>query len=110
MLALQAAENAPTMSQPGAEGGAQQAEAQALPELPNIFGWTHHLLESLDSTRPAMEKFNATVASWGFKDPLGTPVTAFENVFFGFLYIALLSAFIISGYKRLRKSPKEGTL
>jgi F-type H+-transporting ATPase subunit a len=107
MLAWQAGESAPA----GETGAAPQHEqAHGIPELPNLFGVVEGILENNSATRPAVEQFQSTVAKWGFNDPLGTPVTAFENVFFAAIYIAVLSAFFISGYRRLRKSPKEGSL
>lgn len=87
-----------------------EAHGAKVPELPNLLGELHHALHINKSTHAATEKFDKTVAGWGFADPLGTPVTALENIVFAFVYIAALCAFFISGYKRMKKSPKEGTL
>jgi F-type H+-transporting ATPase subunit a len=91
-------------------GHAEEATGSKVPELPNLLGQIHHILHGTPATHEAVGKFDKTVASWGFADPLGTPVTALENIAFAYLYIALLCAFFISGYKRLKKSPKEGSL
>lgn len=91
----------------GAQGAAQAQEG--IPELPNLFGVLHHWLEA---AHPALaQSINNFVAWLGFKDPLGTPFTAFENLLYALLVIIGLSAFFISGYLRLRSAPpKAGKL
>jgi F-type H+-transporting ATPase subunit a len=119
MLAWQAAENTEISGETAAhEGAAGHAEPEGskVPELPNLLGVIHGALEKTPSTEPAVEKFNEAVGApfghpeFGFKDPLGTPVTAFENVIFAFIYIAAIAGFFISGFLKMKKSPKEGRL
>lgn len=90
-----------------AHAGAEHAQ-EGIPELPNLFGVLHHIIEA---NFPALgDSLNNFVAWVGFKDPLGTPFMAFENVLYALIVIIALSAFFISGYLRLRKSPKDGRL
>jgi F-type H+-transporting ATPase subunit a len=108
-MLLWLAEQAEAMAQgaAGAHAGAEQAK-EGIPELPNLFGVIHHVIES---QYPAVgDALNSFVTWLGFKDPLGTPFSAFENVLYALIVIIALSAFFISGYLRLRKSPKEGRL
>jgi F-type H+-transporting ATPase subunit a len=122
MLAWQAAQNADGetaeavgIEQPAAERRAEPKESK-VPELPNLFGVIHGVLEKTPATAPAVEKFNTALGApfghpeYGFKDPLGSPVTAFENIFFAVIYIIAIAGFFISGFKRMKKSPKEGRL
>jgi F-type H+-transporting ATPase subunit a len=79
-----------------------------VPELPNLLGVIHGALSKL---APGFTKtLDGTVAGWGFNDPLGTPFTAFEGILYALLAILGLSIFFISGYRRLKRSPKEGRL
>jgi len=50
------------------------------------------------------------VRGLGFSDPMGTPVTAFENIIYALVVIIALIAFFVSGYLRRRKSPKDGKM
>jgi F-type H+-transporting ATPase subunit a len=89
-------------------GGGGEHAAPGIPELPNLLGTIHHFLgvkapgiaDTLDNFAHAL----------GFSDPMGTPFSALENVIFALLVIIGLSAFFISGYLRLKRSPKEGRL
>lgn len=92
----------------GAHAGGEAA-AEGIPELPNLFGVLHHILEV---KFPAVaDSINNFVAWLGFKDPLGTPFTAFENILYALIIVIALSAFFISGYLRLRAAPpKDGKL
>lgn len=104
-LAEQSAEAA------AAAGGAVAAESEAegIPELPNLFGVVHKVLEHY--APPVADSINNFVAWLGFKDPMGTPFTAFENILYAALLIIGLSLFFYSGYRRLRHAPpKEGSL
>ena len=87
--------------------GAPHAE-QHIPELPNLLGVIHHWLG--ESYPAAADTLDNLARALGFSDPMGTPFTALENVVFGFIVIAALSGFFISGYVRLKRSPKEGRL
>jgi F-type H+-transporting ATPase subunit a len=98
------------------EHGAQAAgeaahggeHAAGIPELPNLIGVIHHWLEGIN---PApFESFNELLKSWNIFDPLGTPFSAFENLIYAALIIIGLSIFFISGYHRLKRSPKDGRL
>jgi len=102
-LAEQSAETA------AAAGGAHAAESEGIPELPNFFGVIHKMLEQY---APAVaDSINNFIAWLGFKDPMGTPFTAFENILYALIVIIALSAFFYSGYCRLRHAPpKEGKL
>ena len=92
-----------------AAGGAHAAESEGIPELPNLFGIIHKVLEA---HAPAFaDSLNNTLAWLGFKDPLGTPFSAFENILYALIVIIGLSLFFYSGYCRLRHAPpKEGQL
>ncbi len=92
----------------GAHGGEQAAEG--IPELPNLFGQLHHLLAHYFPG--AFDTFDAFLTDLGLFDPLapGHPFLAFENLIYAALIIIGLSIFFISGYQRLRKSPKDGRL
>jgi F-type H+-transporting ATPase subunit a len=90
--------------------GGGEAE-QHIPELPNLLGTLHHWLpEQFPALKPFFDTLDNTVRSLGFADPMGTPFTAFENVVFALIVIIGLSWFFISGYQRLKRSPKEGRL
>ena len=102
----EAAEAAGTVHE-AAQNGAGHAE-QHIPELPNLLGVIHHILaEKAPGVADTLDNFARAV---GFNDPLGSPFTALENVVFALLVIIGLSLFFISGYLRLRKSPKGGRL
>ena len=94
-----------------AEHGAEHAEH--IPELPNLLGVGYHVLS--EYAPQAADALYNTLWRIGFRDPMMhdpqyTAFAAFENVVFALLVIIGLSAFFISGYLRLRRSPKEGRL
>lgn len=90
-----------------AEHGGEHA-AEHIPELPNLLGTIHHVLGvKAPGIADTLDNF---VRALGFNDPMGTPFSAFENIIFALIVIALLSWFFISGYLRLKRSPKEGRL
>lgn len=101
--AAQAAHDAAGHGAAGAEHAATH-----VPELPNLLGTIHHILgEQAPAVADTLDNFARAV---GFNDPMGSPFTAFENIIFALLVIVGLSWFFISGYLRLKRSPKEGRL
>jgi len=95
-------------------GESGQPEAKT-PELPNIFGVVHDALLGNSGTHSAVEGFDNSLAGLGFHDPMvkdpgESAFSAFGNIAFAFIYIALIIGFLLAGYKRIKRSPKEGNL
>ena len=110
--ATEAANTAGHAAEAGAHGAGHGAEhaAAGIPELPNLIGQLHHVLAA--KYPAAFDTFDNFLLSIGLFDPLaeGHPFLAFENLIYAALIIIGLSIFFISGYYRLKKSPKEGKL
>jgi len=92
-----------------AAGAGQAAHAeQRIPELPSLFGLAHHVLGQYFPAQ--MDTLDNFISGLGFRDPLGTGFSALETVIYALIVIILLSAFFISGYRRLKRGPAEGPL
>lgn len=91
-----------------AGSGAAHAEHH-IPELPNLIGVLHELSSAYFPS--VTDRIDNTIRWLGFNDPMGTPLTAFENVVFALLVILALGLFFYSSYRRLRREPpREGRL